>query len=91
VVREGLEPTFYRVVEKEEDSLIVKKMLTEEFKVDPDVNVNLPWSYVGIKMYLSLSEEEEMIPKSSVTGKGCLIAGYLSEMNSAWLQSKQSF
>jgi len=90
VRRNLLEPIFYRIKDINDDLLTVTKIQTEEFATDPDLQLDLPWSAVGIKKFLAEFEEEEVISRYSICGKGVIVAGYICEFQSNWLLSKRS-
>jgi predicted HTH transcriptional regulator len=88
--RNGLNTEYWRVQECSEDSLIVTAIQTEPYVTKEELNLNLPWSAVGIQKYIAETKKRRSLPISDVSGKGVLVKNVLSEYQTVWLQSKRS-
>jgi len=88
VFKENLKPIFGRVLQKNDDLLKIREIVTEDFKSSLKLPP-LPWELIGVKKICLWGDNIFTINKSVVTGKGVIVKDIISECQSQWLQSKR--
>ena len=77
---------FYKVLDIDSDGgdLTMAEIQTEEYSM-ASLEVDVPWSLVGVYKYLGRANHTIQVDKSSVCGKGIKVGGFILEFHQRWM------